>query len=94
MHRLFAQQIAKATDAAGVLDVERDHAALVDACVQLLEPGGRMLFSTNAQRFKIDESLAARYSLRDISAATLPRDFERNPRIHRCFEITPITEGP
>jgi len=23
-----------------------------------------------------------------VSAATLPRDFERNPRIHRCFEVT------
>ena len=28
-----------------------------------------------------------RHAVRDISAATLPRDFERNPRIHRCFEI-------
>jgi 23S rRNA (guanine2445-N2)-methyltransferase / 23S rRNA (guanine2069-N7)-methyltransferase len=71
----------------GVLDVERDHASLIDACAKLLAPGGLLVFSTNAQRFKLDEALANRYDIRDISAATLPRDFERNPRIHRCFEI-------
>ena len=71
----------------GVLDVERDHAELIDACVRILAPGGLLVFSTNAQRFKLEEALSTRYSVRDISAATLPRDFERNPRIHRCFEI-------
>jgi 23S rRNA (guanine2445-N2)-methyltransferase / 23S rRNA (guanine2069-N7)-methyltransferase len=71
----------------GVLDVERDHPALIDACARLLAPEGLIVFSTNAQRFKLDEGLPARYSIRDISAATLPKDFERNPRIHKCFEI-------
>jgi 23S rRNA (guanine2445-N2)-methyltransferase / 23S rRNA (guanine2069-N7)-methyltransferase len=71
----------------GVLDVERDHPALIDACVRLLAPDGLIVFSTNAQRFKLHEEVAARYGVRDISAATLPKDFERNPRIHRCFEI-------
>jgi len=46
------------------------------------------VFSTNAQKFKLDGSLAARYAIRDISAETLPLDFERNARIHSCFEIT------
>ena len=71
----------------GVLDIERDHGALIQAGAKLLAPGGLLVFSTNAQRFKLDDTLAARYDIRDISAATLPRDFERNPRIHRCFEI-------
>jgi 23S rRNA (guanine2069-N7)-methyltransferase / 23S rRNA (guanine2445-N2)-methyltransferase len=71
----------------GVLDIERDHAALIDACVRLLAPGGLLVFSTNAQRFRLDPGLAERHAIRDVSAATLPRDFERNPRIHRCFEI-------
>jgi 23S rRNA G2069 N7-methylase RlmK/C1962 C5-methylase RlmI/23S rRNA G2445 N2-methylase RlmL len=71
----------------GVLDVERDHGSLIDGCAKLLAPGGLLVFSTNAQRFKLDEALATRYDIRDISAATLPRDFERNPRIHRCFEV-------
>jgi 23S rRNA (guanine2445-N2)-methyltransferase / 23S rRNA (guanine2069-N7)-methyltransferase len=72
---------------AGVLDIERDHVQLIDACVRLLAPGGLVVFSTNAQRFRLDPHLAGRLALQDISAATIPKDFERNPRIHRCFEI-------
>jgi 23S rRNA (guanine2445-N2)-methyltransferase / 23S rRNA (guanine2069-N7)-methyltransferase len=71
----------------GVLDVDRDHPILIDGCARLLAPGGLIVFSTNSQRFKLDESLPERYNVRDISAQTLPKDFERNPRIHRCFEI-------
>ncbi len=73
----------------GVLDVGRDHPALLDACVRLLAPEGLIVFSTNAQRFRLEESLPERYDVQDISAATLPPDFERNPRIHRCFEVRP-----
>ena len=71
----------------GVFDVERDHPEFIDGCVRLLAPEGLIVFSTNSQRFKLDESLSQRYEVRDISAKTLPKDFERNPRIHRCFEI-------
>jgi 23S rRNA (guanine2445-N2)-methyltransferase / 23S rRNA (guanine2069-N7)-methyltransferase len=71
----------------GVLDVARDHAALIDACARLLAPAGLLLFSTNAQRFRLDPQLSDRYSIHDVSAATLPLDFARNPRIHRCYEL-------
>jgi 23S rRNA (guanine2445-N2)-methyltransferase / 23S rRNA (guanine2069-N7)-methyltransferase len=74
----------------GILDTRRDHAALIDACGALLTPGGLLIFSTNAQRFKLEEGLQNRFSVTDISAQTLPADFERNPRIHRCFELRPI----
>jgi 23S rRNA (guanine2069-N7)-methyltransferase / 23S rRNA (guanine2445-N2)-methyltransferase len=71
----------------GVLDVGRDHPELLDACVRLLAPGGVLVFCTNAQRFRLEPSLSDRYDVRDVSAASLPLDFERNPRIHRCFEV-------
>jgi 23S rRNA (guanine2069-N7)-methyltransferase / 23S rRNA (guanine2445-N2)-methyltransferase len=71
----------------GVLDVDRDHPALIDGCMRLLAPGGLVVFSTNSQRFRLDESLTRRYDVVDISTKTLPKDFERNPRIHRCFEV-------
>jgi 23S rRNA (guanine2445-N2)-methyltransferase / 23S rRNA (guanine2069-N7)-methyltransferase len=71
----------------GVLDIERDHAQLITDCAALLAPGGLVVFSTNAQRFRLDETLAQRFDVRDVSAATLPKDFERNPRIHRCYEL-------
>jgi 23S rRNA (guanine2445-N2)-methyltransferase / 23S rRNA (guanine2069-N7)-methyltransferase len=73
----------------GVLDVSRDHSVLIDLCTQLLNPDGLLVFSTNAQRFKLDESLSERHAVTDISRATIAVDFERNPRIHRCFEIRP-----
>jgi 23S rRNA (guanine2445-N2)-methyltransferase / 23S rRNA (guanine2069-N7)-methyltransferase len=71
----------------GVLDVARDHVVLIDACARLLAPAGLLLFSTNAQRFRLDPQLSERYSINDVSAATLPLDFARNPRIHRCYEL-------
>jgi 23S rRNA (guanine2445-N2)-methyltransferase / 23S rRNA (guanine2069-N7)-methyltransferase len=73
----------------GVLDIARDHAPLIDACAALLASDGLIVFSTNAQRFRLAPGLAERYDVRDLSAATLPKDFERSPRIHRCFEIRP-----
>jgi 23S rRNA (guanine2445-N2)-methyltransferase / 23S rRNA (guanine2069-N7)-methyltransferase len=71
----------------GVLDIERDHPALIDAAARLLAPDGLLVFATNAQRFRLDERLSERHDIRDVSAATLPKDFERNPRIHRCYEV-------
>ena len=68
-------------------DVQRDHAMLIDRCMALLARGGKLLFSTNAQKFKLDGMLGERYKVTDISRATLPKDFERNPRIHQCYEL-------
>jgi 23S rRNA (guanine2445-N2)-methyltransferase / 23S rRNA (guanine2069-N7)-methyltransferase len=71
-----------------ILDVQRDHADLVHRCMALLAQGGKLVFSNNAQKFKLDTALTERYAIKDITRETLPRDFERNPRIHQCFEIT------
>ncbi len=71
----------------GVLDLERDHAALIDACMGLLAPGGMLLFSSNAQRLRLDPGLAARHVVEDVSRATLPLDFARHPRIHQAWEL-------
>jgi 23S rRNA (guanine2445-N2)-methyltransferase / 23S rRNA (guanine2069-N7)-methyltransferase len=70
-----------------ILDVQRDHAQLIDDCMALLAPGGKLVFSNNAQKFKLDGMLGERYKVTDITRATLPKDFERNPRIHQCYEL-------
>jgi 23S rRNA (guanine2445-N2)-methyltransferase / 23S rRNA (guanine2069-N7)-methyltransferase len=70
-----------------IFDVQRDHAALIDRCMALLAPAGKLVFSNNAQKFKMDADIAARYKVTDITRATLPKDFERNPRIHQCYEL-------
>jgi 23S rRNA (guanine2445-N2)-methyltransferase / 23S rRNA (guanine2069-N7)-methyltransferase len=79
---------------AGVLDIERDHGELIAASARLLTSAGLVVFSTNAQRFHLDATLAQRFAVTDISGATLPKDFERNPRIHRCYEVRALGKSP
>jgi len=71
----------------GVLDTARDHLKLLEQCMRLLAPGGLLLFSTNAQRFQLDNAARERWAVQDITAATLPFDFRGNPRIHSAYEL-------
>jgi len=71
----------------GVLDVQRDHAAMIRRSLKLLRPGGRLIFSTNYTRFKLDSTALADLRIDDISAETIPKDFERHAKIHRCFVV-------
>jgi 23S rRNA (guanine2445-N2)-methyltransferase / 23S rRNA (guanine2069-N7)-methyltransferase len=68
-------------------DIQRDHVALLDLCGERLLPGGRILFSNNFRRFKLDESALGRFAIKDITRETIPFDFERNPRIHQAWEL-------
>ncbi|MEM9302152.1 MAG: bifunctional 23S rRNA (guanine(2069)-N(7))-methyltransferase RlmK/23S rRNA (guanine(2445)-N(2))-methyltransferase RlmL [Pseudomonadota bacterium] len=67
-------------------DVQDDHVWLLEKAVGLLEPGGVLIFSNNARRFALDESITERMDVEDITAATTPPDFSRK-RPHRCWEI-------
>jgi 23S rRNA (guanine2445-N2)-methyltransferase / 23S rRNA (guanine2069-N7)-methyltransferase len=71
----------------GVLDVQRDHVGMIRRSLKLLRPAGRLVFSTNFTRFKLDLSALADLAIDDISAATIPKDFERHARIHQCFVV-------
>jgi len=71
----------------GVLDVQRDHVGMIRRSLNLLRPSGRLVFSTNYSRFRLDAAALADLAIEDISAASVPRDFERNARIHRCFVV-------
>jgi len=69
-------------------DVQREHVRLLQAALARLAPDGVLYFSNNYRRFRLDEeALAGVARIRDISAQTIPPDFERNPRIHRCWEL-------
>jgi 23S rRNA (guanine2445-N2)-methyltransferase / 23S rRNA (guanine2069-N7)-methyltransferase len=72
---------------AGTLDVQRDHVALLRAAMRVLAPGGTLVFSTNYTRFELDSAALPGLAVQDISRATIPKDFERNPRIHRCYLV-------
>jgi 23S rRNA (guanine2445-N2)-methyltransferase / 23S rRNA (guanine2069-N7)-methyltransferase len=71
----------------GVLDVQRDHVGMIRRSLKLLRPSGRLVFSTNYTRFKLDADALADLDIDDISAQTIPKDFERHTRIHRCYVI-------
>ena len=71
----------------GVLDVQRDHVGMIRRSLKLLRPQGRLVFSTNYTRFKLDAEALGDLSIEDISAATVPKDFERHARIHKCFVV-------
>ena len=69
-------------------DVQRDHAALLTAAARLLAPDGVLIFSNNLRSFKMDHAGLPGLHIEDITRATLPEDFARNPRIHNAWRIT------
>lgn len=71
------------------LDVQRDQVALLRDTAALLAPDGLLVFSTNLRRFKLDRDGLSGFTIEDITRRTLPKDFERNPKIHQCFRIRP-----
>jgi 23S rRNA (guanine2445-N2)-methyltransferase / 23S rRNA (guanine2069-N7)-methyltransferase len=70
-----------------VLDVQRDHVGMIRRSLKLLRPAGRLVFSTNYTRFKLDSSELADFAIEDVTASTIPKDFERHARIHKCFVV-------
>ncbi|WP_165170969.1 class I SAM-dependent methyltransferase [Adlercreutzia sp. ZJ242] len=70
-------------------DVQRDHVELLIGVSRLLARGGAAVFSCNLRTFKPDREQLERYGveIEDMTADTIPHDFERNPRIHQCYLV-------
>jgi 23S rRNA (guanine2445-N2)-methyltransferase / 23S rRNA (guanine2069-N7)-methyltransferase len=69
-------------------DVQREHVRLLRACVDRLTTEGVLYFSNNFRRFKLDAEAVAEFaSCEEITPQTIDPDFERNPRIHRCWRL-------
>ncbi|MBO9662524.1 bifunctional 23S rRNA (guanine(2069)-N(7))-methyltransferase RlmK/23S rRNA (guanine(2445)-N(2))-methyltransferase RlmL [Dokdonella sp.] len=68
-------------------DVQRDHAQLLALCGERLAADGLIVFSNNLRRFTLDASLSSAFDVKDITDSTIPPDFARNARIHRCYEL-------
>ncbi len=68
-------------------DVQRDHAPLLALCGERLAADGLIVFSNNLRRFTLDEGLSSAFDVKDITVSTIPPDFARNARIHRCYEL-------
>ena len=76
-----------------VLDINRKWPELVTNCLNLLNPGGTLFFSTNSERLKMDRALIPQANndgctigMSDITTQTIPRDFE-GTKCHRCWKF-------
>ena len=70
-------------------DVQRDHAELLIGVSRLLAEDGVAIFSCNLRSFKPDIEKLQKYgvSIEDISLDTIPEDFSRTPKIHKCYIV-------
>ena len=70
-------------------DVQRDHVEILELVRARLNAKGKVLFSNNLRNFKLDlpavEALG--FVVTDITARTLPEDFQRNRKIHHCWQL-------
>lgn len=70
-------------------DVQASHVRLLQLAVARLDDAGVLYFSNNFRRFRLDEAAVAQFAhVEEITARTIPPDFERDARIHRCWRIT------
>lgn len=59
-----------------ILDIQRDHAELINDCLRGLRKGGMLYFSTNFRKFVLEKEKIAAAEIKDITKATTPFDFE------------------
>jgi 23S rRNA (guanine2445-N2)-methyltransferase / 23S rRNA (guanine2069-N7)-methyltransferase len=70
-------------------DIQRDHGRLIAGISEILSEGGTLVFSCNRRKFALDEDAlaAAGLTATDITARTVPKDFERRAWVHHCWTI-------
>jgi 23S rRNA (cytosine1962-C5)-methyltransferase len=69
-----------------ILDIQRDHAILINDCLRGLKKGGVLYFSTNFRKFELEKEKIKAAEIKDITKATTPFDFEG--RLYRwCYLI-------
>jgi 23S rRNA (cytosine1962-C5)-methyltransferase len=69
------------------LDIQRDHPMLINQALKGMKPGGIMYFSTNFSRFQMLADSIRDATVKDITRATTPFDFQG--KLHRrCFLVT------
>ena len=71
-------------------DVQRDHVELIKKLGDLLAADGEIIFSCNKRSFSLEKDALEHegFIIKDITKMTMPRDFEKNPRIHCCYILT------
>ena len=75
---------------ANVLDINRDWPKLIEQCIKLLSPKGRLYFSTNSTKLIFDTEKIPqkdKVAVKDITSESIPKDFE-GTKCHKAWEIT------
>jgi 23S rRNA (cytosine1962-C5)-methyltransferase len=68
------------------LDIQRDHAELINQTLRAMSPGGVLYFSTNYRRFVLERDKITAASVKDITNATTPFDFQ-GKLFRWCYRI-------
>ena len=68
------------------LDIQQDHAELINKCLRVMKKGGVLYFSTNYTKFQLAVTDLDAASVTDITKATTPFDFSGKLR-RSCFKI-------
>ena len=69
------------------LDIQRDHPVLINQVLMAMRTGGILYFSTNFSRFQLQQETLSGCTVKDITRATTPFDFQG--KLNRyCFLIT------
>jgi 23S rRNA (cytosine1962-C5)-methyltransferase len=58
------------------LDIQRDHAELINKTLRVMKEGGVLYFSTNYRKFQLETEKIMAASIKDITNATTPFDFQ------------------
>jgi 23S rRNA (cytosine1962-C5)-methyltransferase len=68
------------------LDIQRDHAELINKTLRAMTSGGVLYFSTNYRKFQLDTEKIVAASVKDITNATTPFDFQ-GKLFRYCYRI-------
>ena len=68
------------------LDIQRDHVSLLNKTIRAMKNGGILYFSTNYKKFQLEGDKIHAASIKDITKATTPFDFQG--KLYRyCYRI-------
>jgi 23S rRNA (guanine2445-N2)-methyltransferase / 23S rRNA (guanine2069-N7)-methyltransferase len=70
-----------------IFDVQKDYVSIIEGAMNRLNDDGILYFSNNLRGFKIDLASLGQFDVTDITAESVPRDFQQKAHIHRCWEI-------
>ncbi|MBD3652856.1 bifunctional 23S rRNA (guanine(2069)-N(7))-methyltransferase RlmK/23S rRNA (guanine(2445)-N(2))-methyltransferase RlmL [Kangiella sp.] len=68
-------------------DVQRDQVELIRQTMNLLDTKGKLYFSNNFKKFEMEKELMDSFDIQEITARTLPMDFQKSRNHHRCWLI-------